>query len=98
MGRWRSQTWNPFVQSPAFQDLARTAKVFGQTPSSLLEIKDWSVARELDVAAADFLIAEEMKRDYEREKRDREFWIRAFGGQLPEDEEGSITLVQGREP
>jgi hypothetical protein len=59
------------------------------------------VARELDIAAATFLIKEEREREYEREKRDREFWIRAFGGQ-PEsslgEDEGTITLVGSKEP
>lgn len=71
--------------------------MFHQTPSSLLEIGDWSVARELDVAAAAFLIKEEREREYEREKRDRQFWIRAFGGQS-EEEEDTITLVGSKEP
>lgn len=58
--------------------------MFGQTPSSLLEIKDWSVARELDVAAALYLYEEELKREFEREKRDRDFWIAMFGGKTEE--------------
>jgi hypothetical protein len=62
-----------------------------------LEIKDWSVARELDVAAASFLMEEEFKRDAEREKRDRQFWIRALGGEVETEE--TITLLPGtREP
>ncbi len=77
--------------------MARTAKVFHQPLSSLLEIGDWSVATEIDVAAANFLIEEELKRDMEREKRDREFWIRAFGGEVETEE--TITLLPGtREP
>lgn len=63
-----------------------TAQKFGQTPSSLLEIKDWSVARELDIKAALYLWEEEMKREVEREKRDREFWVRMFGGQSNGDD------------
>ena len=30
---------------------------------------------------------EEMKREVEREKRDREFWVVAFGGKVPEDDD-----------
>lgn len=78
--------------------MARTAEVFHQTLSSLLEIGDWSVARELDVAAAAFLIKEKREREYAHEKRDREFWIRTFGGQSEEEEEGSITLIGSKEP
>lgn len=68
------------METPAFQDLAWTAKTFGQPLSSLLEIGDWSVARELDVAAAVYIHEQEMKRELEREERDREFWIAMFGG------------------
>ncbi len=79
--RWRSRTWNPFVQSPAFQEIALTGQKFGQTPSSLLEIRDWWLARELDIAAALYLHEAELKREAEREQRDREFWIAMFGGE-----------------
>lgn len=59
------------------------------------------MARELDVAAANFLIEEEMKREAEREIRDRKFWTLALGGKWDDEEknEGSITLLPGtREP
>lgn len=32
-----------------------------------------------------------LKRELEREKRDREFWVSAFGGEVPEDD-SQITL------
>jgi hypothetical protein len=37
----------------------------------------------MDVAAALYLHEEELKRDQEREQRDREFWITMFGGDSP---------------
>lgn len=71
--------------------------MFNQTPSKLLEINDWAVARELDVAAANYLLEEEMKRDIEREKRDRNFWVMMFGGQ-PEQEDTITLLPEKSEP
>jgi hypothetical protein len=53
--------------------------MFGQTPSSLLEIRDWSIARELDITAARLLHDEETNREIERENRDRKFWITILG-------------------
>jgi hypothetical protein len=40
------------------------------------------------VAAALWLYEEELKREFEREKRDREFWSVMFGGEpnTPEDD------------
>jgi hypothetical protein len=37
------------------------------------------VARELDVKAALYLHEEELKREADREKRDRDFWRAMFG-------------------
>lgn len=51
-----------------------------------MEIGDWSAARELDVKAAAFIHEEILKRETEREQRDREFWIAAFGGEPSEPE------------
>lgn len=79
--------------------MAWTAKTFNRLPSSLLEIRDWNVAREIDAAAALYLWEEELKRDAEREQRDREFWVKMFGGQVESDANDSITLMPGiREP
>lgn len=81
--------------------MARTAQVFHQPLSSLLEIGDWSVARELDIAAAKFLIEEEKKREDERDRTNRNFWRQAFGGQPESDDSedgGTITLVGSKEP
>lgn len=50
-----------------------------------MEIREWSIARELDVVAADYIQSELVKREIEREKRDRNFWIAAFGGQPPKE-------------
>jgi hypothetical protein len=72
------------VESPAFKEIAWTAQTFGQRPSSLLEIRDWSIACELDVEAALYLHNEEVKREMEKEQRDREFWMAMFGGKSPE--------------
>ena len=74
-----------------------TGKVFGQTPSSLLEIKDWSVARELDVRAAIYLHEEEMKREIERENRDREFWMAMFGSKPQGESEEDVILEDAME-
>lgn len=71
-----------------------TAQAFSQTPSELLEIRDWSVARELDVEAALYLYREQMKREIEREKRDREFWITMFGGKNAEDVDVNMSLEE----
>lgn len=59
--------------------------MFSQTPSSLLRIRDWDIARELDIASAQYVIEEETKREFEREKRDREFWRVMFGGKPDDD-------------
>lgn len=45
-----------------------------------MQIRDWWTARELDVAAAGYVQRELMKREFDREVRDRNFWIQAFGG------------------
>jgi hypothetical protein len=52
-----------------------------------MEIRDWGVARELDVAAARLLHEEEITRDAEREKRDRKFWIVMLGSESSDDSE-----------
>lgn len=67
--------------------------MFGQTPSSLLEIRDWHVAREIDTAAAAYVHNEQMKREIEREQRDREFWINALGGQSDKQSESDFDLM-----
>lgn len=41
----------------------------------MLEIRDWLVAREVDIAAEEWLYGEEIK----REQRDREFWVTLWG-------------------
>lgn len=46
-----------------------------------MEIRDWWLACELDVAAATLLHVEELKRENEREERDREFWMQMLGGE-----------------
>lgn len=55
-----------------------------------MEIGDWLVAMELDVAAAAYVHEETLKREMEREQRDRDFWITAFGGQSNGDPEITI--------
>jgi len=57
----------------------------------LLDIRDWSVACELDVAAARFLHEEELNREFEREKRDRIFWLTMFPG----NEDAIAALTAG---
>lgn len=51
----------------------------------MLEIRDYWTARELDVHAALYIQDELARREVEREKRDRVFWIRQFGGEVPEE-------------
>jgi hypothetical protein len=48
------------------------------------------VACELDVAAAIYLQNEEMTRDVEREKRDREFWMAMLGSEAASNS-GSVS-------
>jgi hypothetical protein len=48
----------------------------------------------MDVAAAVFLHEEEMKREAEREKRDREFWVTMFGGQAESDGSQMFTSAE----
>lgn len=71
--------------SPAFREIAWTARTFNQTPSSLLEIRDYWTAREIDVMAARYIQGELTEREVNREKRDRVFWIKQFGGEVPEE-------------
>lgn len=56
-----------------------------------MEIRDWSIARELDIEAAIYVQTELRKLDSEREQRDREFWIAAFGGSS--DSEDGVGIV-----
>ena len=49
-----------------------------------MEIRDYFTARELDVMAARYIQDEITEREFEREKRDRVFWIKQFGGEVPE--------------
>jgi hypothetical protein len=56
-----------------------------------MEIGDWWVAREIDVKAGRYLQEEQIKREDEREQRDREFWIAMFGGK---QESSEITLEE----
>jgi hypothetical protein len=73
--------------------------MFGQRPSTLLEVKDWSIAHELDVCAAVYLYEETIKRETEREQRDREFWIAMFGGKsesIEESEGISLEELMGK--
>ena len=76
---------NPFVQGQAFKDLAWVAHLSHQTLSSLIEVRDWWTAREIDAAAMEYIRTEQIKEAFEREKRDREFWVRSFGGEVPQD-------------
>lgn len=54
------------------------------------------MAQELDVASADYVLRELWKRENEREKREREFWVAAFsngqGPQLHEDEDFTVIV------
>jgi hypothetical protein len=52
-----------------------------------MQIKDWWVARELDVCAAELVQKELMDREIAREKRDREFWVTMFGGEVDRESE-----------
>lgn len=72
--------------------MAWTAYTFHQPISTLLEIGDWWVARELDVVAAQYVQEELFKREIEREKRDREFWIQMFSKPEPEAEDQDFSL------
>lgn len=56
-----------------------------------MEIKDWWIARELDVHAAVYVQSELIKREVEREKRDRDFWTVMFGGEASQSD-SEITL------
>lgn len=67
--------------------------MFGKLPSHLLEVQDWSVAREIDHVAAIYLYEEETKREIEREQRDREFWIAILGGKS-KGSDGSESLEE----
>lgn len=55
-----------------------------------MRIRDWSVARELDVKATEYIRGELATREAEREKRDREFWVTAFGGKVPDPEDDIV--------
>lgn len=57
-------------------------------------MEDWSRAQELDVAAAVYVQQELRKLEYERERRDREFWIRSFGGNV--DSQAIAELPDGK--
>lgn len=57
-----------------------------------MEIGDWSVARELDVVAAAYVHEETLKRETEREQRDREFWMNMFSTERSGDFEPEITI------
>ena len=59
-----------------------------------MEIGDWWLAREMDVAAALYLQEEELKREIAREKRDREFWIQMFGGESRASEVDLESLMR----
>lgn len=48
-------------------------------------IRDWFIAQELDVHAARYIQDELAQREIDREKRDRVFWIKQFGGDVPEE-------------
>jgi hypothetical protein len=62
-----------------------------------MEIRDWWVAREIDVQAAVYLHEEESKREVEREQRDRDFWISMFGGKS-QDSESTLEDVMANAP
>ena len=59
-----------------------------------MEIRDWAIARELDVAGAMLLHEEEIKREVERERRDRKFWIAMFGGESSDESEVPVENDQ----
>lgn len=62
-----------------------------------MQIRDWWTARELDVAAAGYVQRELMKREFEREVRDRNFWIQAFGGDSGGGESGGEAGIPIRQ-
>ena len=47
-----------------------------------MQIRDWSAAQELDREAALYIQTELATREGQREKRDREFWMVMFGGEV----------------
>jgi hypothetical protein len=49
-------------------------------------------ARELDVVAADYVQQELRKREFEREKRDRDYWTVMFGGEVSDREPDDVVL------
>lgn len=52
-----------------------------------MQIRDWFIAQEFDVVAADYVQREILKREVERERRDREFWRVMFGGEADAEPE-----------
>ena len=53
------------------------------------------MAQDLDREAAFYIQTELMAREAEREKRDREFWIAALGGESNGEPEIDIKLEEG---
>lgn len=58
-----------------------------------MEIRDHWTAREFDNEAANYIQNEIVKREFERERRDREFWaaLSPFGG--GDDGEPDVEIV-----
>jgi hypothetical protein len=52
-----------------------------------MQIRDWSAAQELDREAALYIQTELATREGQREKRDREFWMVMFGGEVVESDD-----------
>lgn len=60
--------------------------------SRRLRIRDWSIALELDKAAAEYIHEETLKREMEREQRDREFWVNMFSTERSGDFEPEVVI------
>lgn len=58
----------------------------------MLRIKDWSIALELDVKAAVYVQGEIREREFEREKRDREFWT----GEVSDADDQALDAIEHR--
>lgn len=63
-----------------------------RSPSQRLQIRDWSAAQEIDREAAVYVQKELITREFEKEKRDRDFWTVMFGGEVSESDDAEITL------
>jgi hypothetical protein len=59
-----------------------------------MDIRDWTVALEIDVHAAAYIRVEETKQEVAREKRDRDFWRAMFGDKSASEEIEESTLEE----